>query len=328
MSRVTVLMSVYNGEKYLAEAVDSVLGQTLSDIQLICIDDASTDSTPDMLARYAEADRRVKVITHQENTGQAVARNDGIRIADGDYITMVDADDWLSADALELAVRSLDSDAETGAVLLDLVYHYPDRTEEYPMRSDKQSWSGKEAMELSLDWSVHGLYVARTELFRRYPYDDTCRLYSDDNTTRLHYLHAGRVGRCGGVYHYRQHDGSMTNSISLRRYDILEANSSMSHTLRAENLEKDILSRFERERWINLTGICIYWMKNDGMRMTAAENGEILRRIRTAYEDVDRSLLPKRLTLKFGYRVCRSFDSWLRQVRAYHKMRVLLKRDR
>lgn len=328
MSRVTVLMAVFDGERYIRKAIDSVLCQTLRDIQLICIDDASNDSTPGILAEYARKDPRVKIITHTTNTGQAVARNDGIAVADGDYITMVDADDWISPDALEKAAAALDSDKRMGCVLLDLHCVYPDREALYPMRTDKHLWTGMEAFELSLDWSVHGLYVALAGLFREYPYDTSCRLYSDDNTTRLHYLHSGVVGFCDGIYYYRQRPDSMTNAESIRRYDLLEANTSMMRQLRSERLPDTVLARFERERWINLTGISIYWMEHEGRIGTKPENALLKARLKAVYDDVDRNLLPLTLKCKFGYMPCTNFERYLSAVRKYNNVRNLLKRSR
>ena len=321
-------MAVFNGAQYLQKAVDSVLGQTLRDLQLICIDDASTDSTPSILAEYAAADKRVRIITHLANTGQAAARNDGIRIADGDYITMVDADDWLSQNALELAVGRLDSDSRLGAVLFDLRYVRGNCTELYPMKTGKRIWSGREAFELSLDWSVHGLYVARAGLYRCYPFDTACRLYSDDNTTRLHYLHSEMVGCCDGIYYYRQHASSMTNTDSFLRYDLLEANSSMARMLRRENLPDKVLARFERERWINLTGICIYWIEHDRRDSEGPVNEIIRARLENVYNDVDRRLLPLFLKMKPGYMPLGSFKKYLSAVELYNKVRKMLNRFR
>ena len=86
MSRVTVLVAAYNAEKYLETCLDSLAAQTLKDIQIVCIDDASTDSTLQILQRYAAKDSRIQILQRSENAGQAVARNMGIDVADGDYI--------------------------------------------------------------------------------------------------------------------------------------------------------------------------------------------------------------------------------------------------
>lgn len=322
MSKVTVLTAVYNAERFLPQCLDSVLGQSVSDLQLVCIDDASTDGSLSILKDYAARDSRVRLITHDVNTGQAVARNDGLEVADGEYVIMVDADDWLSEDALEAAVTVLDNDSRMGCVLLNLTYQYEDgRTESYPMRSGKTVWTGYEAFELSLDWSVHGLYMARAELYRKWPFDATVRLFSDDNTTRIHYLNSELVGSCKGVYYYRQHGGSMTNSANVLRYDLLEANSSMARQLRGLDLPAEVLSKFERERWINLTGVCIWWLEHEARTAESVFNEGVLRRLEAVYEDVDKSLLPTALKLKPGYRPCGGFNGWLRQVKFYNMLR-------
>jgi len=320
MSRVTVLVAAYNAEKYLEECLDSLGRQTLRDIRIVCIDDASTDSTPDILERYAANDSRIKVLKCSTNSGQAVARNMGIEIADGDYITMLDADDVLSDDALEQAVSVLDGDAGTGSVLFNLVYLDGQTKTPYPMRSDKKEWSGQEAFRLSLDWSIHGLYVSRTELFKRFPYDTSCRLYSDDNTTRMHYLHSGKVRLCGGIYYYRQHGESMTNRISARRLDLLEANTSMARQLRESRQEREILALFEKERWINLTGICGMWLRNRQIQ----DKSSAMERFRSVWNDIDKSMLPAGLKLKLGYIPCHSFRLYFLQVQFYFVLRRFL----
>ena len=320
MSRVTVLVAAYNAEKYLEACLDSLVNQTLKDIQIVCIDDASIDSTPTILSRYASKDSRIQILQRKENAGQAVARNMGIEVADGDYITMLDADDTMSADALEQAVNTLDSDPDTGSVLFRLVYVNGSEQTPYPMRSDKTSWSGEEAFRLSLDWSIHGLYVSRTDLFRRFPYDTSCRLYSDDNTTRMHYLHSVKVRQCDGVYYYRQHGESMTNRVSALRLELLEANMSMARQLREAGQGREVLALFERERWVNLTGIIGIWLRNREI----LDRKQALERFRRVWKDIDKSLLPAGLKIKLGYIPFHSFRLYYLQVQFYLLLRRLL----
>ena len=101
MPKVSVIVPVYNVEKYLGECLDSVLGQTLKDIEVLCVDDSSTDGSAAILAEYAAKDSRVKVL-RQENAGSGVARTRGIAAASGKYIAFMDPDDFYpAADTLE-----------------------------------------------------------------------------------------------------------------------------------------------------------------------------------------------------------------------------------
>lgn len=88
MPKVSVIVPVYNAEKYLQECVDSILRQTLADLELILVDDGSTDSSPAICDRYAEQDARVKVI-RQANAGLSAARNRGIEVAAGEWVAFI-----------------------------------------------------------------------------------------------------------------------------------------------------------------------------------------------------------------------------------------------
>ena len=98
---VSIIIPVYNVENYLAECVDSILGQTFQDIEILLVDDGSSDASGQMADDYAARDKRVKVI-HKENGGQSSARNAGMQIARGKYLYFCDADDYISRDAIEI----------------------------------------------------------------------------------------------------------------------------------------------------------------------------------------------------------------------------------
>ena len=105
MPKVSIIVPMYNAEKYLRECVESILRQTLSDIELILVDDGSTDSSPELCDQYAAQDCRVKVI-HKVNGRAASARNAGLRIASGEYVAFVDADDWISPDMYDKMLQT------------------------------------------------------------------------------------------------------------------------------------------------------------------------------------------------------------------------------
>ena len=110
MVAVTIIIPIYNCERYLSKCLDSAINQTLKNIEIICVDDGSTDSTPKILHEYSDKDSRIIVIT-QKNSKQGCARNRGLEIAKGEYVTFLDSDDWLDANYCELlynAVKKID----------------------------------------------------------------------------------------------------------------------------------------------------------------------------------------------------------------------------
>jgi len=116
---LTVVLPVYDVEDYLAECLDSVLGQSLTDLEVVAVDDGSTDGSAAVLAEYAARDPRLRVV-RQANAGLGAARNTGVRQARGTWLTFVDSDDRLPAGALEALVGSLrrtGSDLAVGAVV-------------------------------------------------------------------------------------------------------------------------------------------------------------------------------------------------------------------
>ena len=112
MSKVSVIIPVYNTEKFLRKCLDSVCNQTLQDIEIICINDCSTDGSLEILREYAGKDNRIKLIELFENGGAAKARNIGIDIAHGEYIGFVDSDDFVDLDFYE---KLYNKAVETGA---------------------------------------------------------------------------------------------------------------------------------------------------------------------------------------------------------------------
>ena len=120
---VSIVVPVYNCEDYLAQCLDSLLGQSYGAIELVCVDDGSTDSSGDILRDYADRDGRVRVIT-QENAGPARARNVGRDAATGDYLLFFDCDDWCEP---ELVARAVSRAQSTGADIVALPHYVFDQ---------------------------------------------------------------------------------------------------------------------------------------------------------------------------------------------------------
>ena len=103
-SLVSITLAAYNVEQYLAEALDCICGQTYPHLEILCVDDGSTDSTLSILHAYAAKDERIRVIAKENNEGLAVARNLSLKEAKGEYILFVDGDDIIDAQLIEKAV--------------------------------------------------------------------------------------------------------------------------------------------------------------------------------------------------------------------------------
>ena len=103
---VSVIVPVYNVEKYIAKCLDSIIGQSYKNLEIIIVNDASTDSSGKIADEYALKDSRIKVI-HKKNEGVSAARNAALDIASGEYINMVDSDDWIEPDTYAIAVETI-----------------------------------------------------------------------------------------------------------------------------------------------------------------------------------------------------------------------------
>lgn len=118
MPKLSVIVPVYNTEKYLRECIDSILAQTFRDFELILVNDGSTDGSGAICDEYAAKDPRIQVI-HQENGGATVARRSGVRIAQGEYVTFVDSDDWIDKDMYRIMLA-----CEPADILICNMYKY------------------------------------------------------------------------------------------------------------------------------------------------------------------------------------------------------------
>ncbi len=204
---ITIIIPVYNTEPYLRKCLDSVCGQTYGNLEIICVNDGSTDGSQSVLGDYAARDSRVKVLV-QKNAGQAAARNRALDIAQGEYVLFVDSDDWLDLDTCEQCVECMD--AETDAVFFSLcIEGLPDGPQKHAMEAGfAVRHVGKHAVSIDImgGWYVYvaGKMYRRAVIERenvRFPkgmlYEDAafyfmvmscCRTMCGINKSFYHYL--------------------------------------------------------------------------------------------------------------------------------------------
>ena len=136
MPQISIIVPVYNAEKYLSQCLDSILNQTFKDFECICIDDGSTDTSLTILQKYANIDSRIKII-NQENKGVSSARNIGIKNSLGQYLLFVDSDDWLTEDCLDKTFNKIKN---TSADVVQFNYKfYYSKEEKYESKTILES---------------------------------------------------------------------------------------------------------------------------------------------------------------------------------------------
>ncbi|MBQ6516479.1 glycosyltransferase family 2 protein [bacterium] len=145
MAKVSVIIPVYNTEKYLRQCLDSVTNQTLQDIEIICVNDGSTDRSQDILEEYAQKDSRILLI-NKENTNAGNSRNIGLEKARGEFVYFPDSDDWLELNAFEKLYKKA---TETNA---DIIVFYNKLKDDSNNTIQPCPWTG--AFGLTQDFDV------------------------------------------------------------------------------------------------------------------------------------------------------------------------------
>ncbi|WP_026662092.1 glycosyltransferase family 2 protein [Butyrivibrio proteoclasticus] len=121
---ISVVVPIYNAENYIKRCVDSILAQTYENLEVILVDDGSTDSTPSILDEYADKDKRVRVI-HKENAGHAHSRNQGLLASSGEFITFMDCDDYMHPDYMSKMYGAV---CEDGSDMACCSFNYVDES--------------------------------------------------------------------------------------------------------------------------------------------------------------------------------------------------------
>ncbi len=265
---LTVVMPVYNVERYLEEAVESVLSQSYRNLELILVDDGATDSSGTMCDELATADKRIRVI-HQPNAGLGAARNTGIAAARGDYLAFADSDDYLLPDAYERMMRSIirsGSDIVTGNVLrrqgryleqswIQKRSHIEDRTrvslvDEVELLSDTVAWN---KIYRTRFWKKHG---------KSFPVG---KLYEDTATIFHALLHAQGIDIVSApVYVWRLRDEG--DSITQRLLEATNVDDRFEMLDHVETMIRDsglwrelgnrlLLKVLEVDLWVHVRGL-------------------------------------------------------------------------
>ncbi|MEY4909102.1 MAG: hypothetical protein RL260_2820 [Pseudomonadota bacterium] len=222
--RISVVIPVYNGERFIAKTLDSALAQTDPDFEVLCIDDHSTDGSARILAEFAARDPRVRVITTPHNLGSAPKSLDhALPHLQGAYFVYSSQDDLFSPDWLAcLRARALETGAD--AVIPEVVLHHegePARDRALIGLAGDRSvvLSGRQACQHSLDWSIPGNALWNAQLVHRFGFE-TFAVNADEYTVRRLFLACNRVVFSQGRFLYRQDNPeAVTKRLSPATFD-------------------------------------------------------------------------------------------------------------
>lgn len=220
---ISVIVPVYNVEKYLAESLESIAGQTYRNLEILVVDDGSTDGSGAICDEFAKRDPRFRVY-HKPNGGAASARNLALREARGEYLAFVDSDDVLEADAYAFMVQELEAhrvDVVQGA----FVDWYADESVQQVILDEPRQFTAQEYMErYTYDWTGGLLW---DKLYRRKLFDgvffEEGHIIDDEFFTYQGIMNASSIRYVPRiVYHYRKRRSSVTISDATQKRIIMD----------------------------------------------------------------------------------------------------------
>ena len=321
MPKVTVSVPVYNVEKYLEKCTDSILSQTERDIELLLIDDGSTDGSGALCDRIAESDPRVRVV-HQENRGLGGARNTGIEHARGEWIIFPDSDDWLEPETVERALKAAE---KAGAEMSLFAFRSVGEnggtiSEHFEPLPEGEALDPHERRDLLLIAPSAWSKLYKTNLFRRTGVRYPPRVWYEDirTTTKLlpscnKVVYTNYVG-----YNYLQRQGSIMNNMSLERNrEIIDAFDDILSWYREQGLFEEYKQELEY-----LTLFHLYMTAS--VRVARADPkhpllGEFARRVRERFPDYKGNPYLERLGRS------KKLALWLTEHRLYRLLNLAFK---
>lgn len=275
MEKVTVVVPVYNAEKYLKECVESIQKQTYTDIEIILVDDGSKDGSPKLCDALQKKDSRIKVI-HKENEGAGKSRNKGIELASGKYILFVDSDDYIKPDLIEKCVNAI---AGSDSAMVMYGVQHTDETgkiigEKVPY-SDKYVFEGKEVQEeflpemvFSEDKKMRNLETPASManfyslgVIRRigWNFESEREYISEDFYSRLKlYRYIDRLVVLNeALYCYRHGHESLSSSSRLMNYEMIKKYYNQCVLLCEKNNYNEKILRNVSEPYLSFTITCL-----------------------------------------------------------------------
>ena len=250
---ISVIVPIYNVEKYLNKCIESIINQSYSNLEIILVDDGSKDSSGIMCDNYILKDKRIKVI-HKENGGLSDARNVGIEKAKGEYIVFIDSDDWIDEKMIEILYNIIKKN-NSDISICDYFLAYNEEIQTQKEDIEIINLSNIEALKTIYDKDLGVcMIVAWNKLYKRNLFKDDIRypygkIHEDEFTTYKLLYKAEKISYTKQkMYYYRQRENSITSSFNKKRLDCLEAFDErvkyMKYIVKNESLYKKTLKEY------------------------------------------------------------------------------------
>lgn len=284
---ISVIVPVYNVEQYLTKCVDSIREQTFYDIEIILVDDGSTDSSGRLCDEMAKEDSRIRVI-HQENGGLSCARNTGIFVAEGEYLGFVDSDDYVEKDMYELLYNNLIKE-KADLSICGMFDCYQDRkigiNEPYYQVMDTS-----EAIQVIFAGKLVGGASAVNKLYKKSLFQSV--RYPEGKTSEDAFVIVDILMQCDQIvadstqkyYYYHRENSITTRKFTREQFDVVEAYQKNERLIRTYYPELTVAA-MGRLCWANFT-VLDRMICSRAVRSYQAEAKEIVCFLRKHYQDV------------------------------------------
>ena len=272
---ISIISPVYNAEPFIEKCIDSILGQTYEDWELILVDDGSPDNAGVICDKYAAKDKRIRVI-HKENGGVSAARQTGLNEAEGEYVIHVDPDDWVEPEMLEeLLLKAKETRADV--VICD---YYINKGEQQIYRNQRPTSLNSSQVLIDLFQQLHGSCcnkLAKRVCYNRYhigfPRDVN---YCEDLLTWVQLFSHNEVVVTylpKAFYHYCMNENSISHHLTRQNYEGL---------LRYLDKLEEILPDAEYRPLKEMAALGVFAESFIGRVMTESETAEMFDKVRTA----------------------------------------------
>lgn len=241
---ITVFVPVYNGEKYLRKTLISIKNQTYKNIEVLLVDDSSTDGSKIILDEFANLDHRFKVFVKRNGGMVSASWNFILPEIKGDYVFYSSQDDVFSIDLIEkMAEKQKETNADS--ILPDMEFYHENTTNNKKiigLNGDRKIvLSGKQACEQSLNWTIHGFALTKTSLILdEYFFEDA--FDTDEFITRKLFLKSNKVVFCEGTFYYRQDNlNAITKTFTTKNFYTLNTSYRILSLVEDNNFDKELI---------------------------------------------------------------------------------------